>query len=98
VPSPWADATVTVRGTASRETRQQLAGSVLHLQSLVDAPFELIVSGTVYPIGRRHMRTASVRVDQNDIPALIADDFHQDLRVRLVPDPAAPYVIVRLAD
>lgn len=98
VPSPWEDATVTVKGTASPETRQQLAASVLRLQSVVDAPFELIVSGTVYPIGRRHMRIASVRVDQNDIPALLADNFHKDLRVRLVPDPAAPYVMVRLAD
>lgn len=98
VPVPLGEAQVTVLGTASQGTRQQLGTAPVRLDRVIDAPFELSVAGTVYPLGRRQHRTAVLRVDPRDLPRLLADDFHADLRVRLIPDPEHPSELVRLAD
>lgn len=98
LPLPWSDAHMTVRGTASLDTRREMVAAPLTLQTLVDAPFELAISGTVYPLGRRHATTSVLRVDPADVPALLAADFSEDLRIRLVPDDLHPPLLVRLAD
>ena len=95
---PWSDAHMTVRGTASPDTRREMATGPLRLQALVDAPFELAISGTVYPLGQRHTTTSVLRVDPDDVPALLAVDFAEDLRIRLVPDDLHPPLLVRLSD
>ena len=98
VPAPWDEGSVTVLASASAETRRSIALGPLRTQQPFDAPFELMISGTLYPVGKRHIRTTFARVHPDDVPGLLADDFHEDLVVRLVPDPAHPSMLVRLAD
>jgi hypothetical protein len=96
VPAPWDAATVTVVASASADTRQQLASNPMTIRTGVDAPFEVMVSGTLYPLGTRHFRTMVARVHPDDLPRLTADEFGEDLVVRLVPDPSRPSTLVKL--
>jgi hypothetical protein len=98
VPAPWTTGAATVRASASLETRKQLVENVIQMVGVVDAPFELAICGTVYPIGRRHASRTVCRVAQSDIEALLADELVDDLRVTLVPDPDEPSAMIRLVD
>lgn len=98
VPVSAGKASVTVLGTASLEIRQQMASNMIQLERLVDAPLELCVAGTVYPLGHRYHQVAHLRVDPRDIGALVAEAFHENLRVGLVPDSLNPEVMVKLVD
>ena len=98
VPAPWTTGAATVRASASLESRKQMVENVIQMVGVVDAPFELAICGTVYPIGRRHASRTVCRVAESDIEALLADELVDDLRVTLVPDPDEPSAMIRLVD
>jgi hypothetical protein len=98
IPAPWTTGAATVRASASLETRKQMVEGVIQIAGVVDAPFELAICGTVYPIGRRHARRTICRVAESDKESLLADHLVDDLRVTLVPDPDEPSAMIQLLD
>jgi hypothetical protein len=98
LPLPWTSGAIRVPASTPLDTRRQMAASAIRVERVMDAPFELSVCGTVYPVGRRHAIRTVARVDPADVEALIAEEMDADLRVTLLPYPAEPRATVRLVE
>lgn len=98
LPLPWKTGVVTVRASTPLETRRQMASNAMRVEQVLDAPFELHVCGTLYPVGRRHAIRTVARVDPAEVEALIAEEIDAELRVTLLPHPGEPWAIVRLVE
>ena len=98
IPIPRGEATMTVVAGASLEVRHQLTSGPLRVEQVADAPFQLNVCGTIYPIGRRYSLKSVSRVAPSDIQALLVDTLVEDRRLILLPDPDEPWALVQLVE